>query len=223
MSAHDVAWRQLALRGNASSTPAAVSVQGSVVDVGAEVNADADVPRAPTPTRGLGTGTDTGTGTGTGTLDGGREAFTPAYLQDSREAFTPAFQFSAFRFIQVTYTGAASPASAPDASDLTCYRIGAAFDWIGDVAVAAPSSSSSSSSSSPSSSSSAAAAAAGGSPRAATRGGGAGPSAVPVPTAAPSTTAAERFNTVVAAARSTAISNYLMDVPTDCPHREKRG
>mgnify|MGYP001315923347 CR=1 FL=1 len=35
--------------------------------------------------------------------------------------------------------------------------------------------------------------------------------------------AAERFNTVVMATRSSAISNYLMDIPTDCPHREKRG
>jgi hypothetical protein len=37
------------------------------------------------------------------------------------------------------------------------------------------------------------------------------------------TTAAERFNAVVAAGRSSAIANYVFDVPTDAPQGEKRG
>ena len=105
------------------------------------------------------------------------------------EAFTPAFQFSAFRFIEVTYSHTTSPLKVPDTSSMACYRVGAGFDWTGDVIVAAPPAASSGK---------------------ATHGG-------------TPTTAAHRFNTVVAATRSTAISNYLMDVPTDCPHREKRG
>ena len=101
------------------------------------------------------------------------------------EAFTPAFQFSAFRFVQVTYEwpASAAPVPAPSAQSLACYRIGAGFDWTGDVVVAADDEAQSDS----------------------TEG---------------VTTPAERFNTVVVATRSTAISNYLMDVPTDCPHRK---
>ena len=113
-----------------------------------------------------------------------------------REAFTPAFQFSAFRFIEVSYDTSASEASGaavlvpPDAASLACYRIGVGFDWTGDVSLASTTGGSTSS----------------------------GTDAIDtVPTAA------ERLNTVVAATRSTAVSNYLMDVPTDCPHREKRG
>ena len=99
-----------------------------------------------------------------------------------------------------------------DTASLACYRVGAGFDWMGDIVVAAPL------------------------PPASAPG---HPATTPTPTsttatttttttttsttAAAATTAAERFNTVVAATRSTAISNYLMDIPTDCPHREKRG
>ena len=36
-------------------------------------------------------------------------------------------------------------------------------------------------------------------------------------------TPAQRFNAVIAAARSTAIANYVMDIPTDSPQEEKRG
>lgn len=106
------------------------------------------------------------------------------------EAFTPAFQFSAFRFIQVTYSQTGAGFKGPDDSSLACYRIGTSFDWTGDVKVAAGP-------------------AQGGLQRSVKNAAG--------------TTAAERFNVVVAATRSTAVSNYLMDVPTDCPHREKRG
>lgn len=45
----------------------------------------------------------------------------------------------------------------------------------------------------------------------------------PRPPAADPTTLADRFNAVVAAARSTAIANYVMDIPTDSPQEEKRG
>ena len=94
------------------------------------------------------------------------------------EAFTPAFQFSAFRFVEVTYDWPMSlPFAPPDVRAVTCYRVGAGFDWTGDVSVAADSTSE--------------------------------------PHGTGGTSAAERFNTVVAATRSTAISNYLMDVPTD--------
>jgi hypothetical protein len=106
------------------------------------------------------------------------------------EAFTPAFQFSAFRFVEVSYNGLSEESPAPDAASLACYRIGTGFDWTGDVVVAAPVEAKAEAEAS-------------------------------VNTNA--TTAAHRFNTVVSAARSTAISNYLFDVPTDCPHREKRG
>ncbi len=97
-----------------------------------------------------------------------------------QEAFTPAFQYSAFKYIQVAYSGAA--VLSPTKDSLTCYRIGTSFDWIGDVVVAAVEST---------------------------------PESSPTPAA--------RFNAVAAAARSTAISNYVFDLPTDCPHREKRG
>ena len=99
--------------------------------------------------------------------------------------FGAAFQFSAFRFVQVTYEwpASAAPVPAPSAQSLACYRIGAGFDWTGDVVVAADDEAQSDSSEGV-------------------------------------TTPAERFNTVVVATRSTAISNYLMDVPTDCPHRK---
>ena len=104
---------------------------------------------------------------------------------DELEAFTPAFQFSAFRFVEVSYVGLSKQTAPPDAASLACYRIGTGFDWSGDVVVAA-------------------------SPQSAE-------------TAGNAPTAAHRFNTVVSAGRSTAVSNYLFDVPTDCPHREKRG
>jgi hypothetical protein len=97
-----------------------------------------------------------------------------------QEAFTPAFQYSAFKFIQAAYSGAA--VRPPSNDSLTCYRIGTAFDWTGDIVVAGAES---------------------------------------VPHVSP--TPAERFNVVAAAARSSAISNYVYDLPTDCPHREKRG
>lgn len=87
------------------------------------------------------------------------------------EAFTPAFQFSAFRFVQVTLAGA--PQSL-DISSITCFRIGVGFDWTGDVAVASAAAESRKEASKP--------------------------------------TAAERFNTVVAAARSTAISYVFVAV-----------
>ena len=108
-------------------------------------------------------------------LGGGR-----ADPKTEQEVFTPAFQFSAFRFVQVAYDwpASASPLPAPSAESLVCYRIGAGFDWTGDVVVGADDEAPSNS------------------PE-----GGA-------------TTPAERFNTVVVATRSTAISNYLMDVPT---------
>jgi uncharacterized membrane protein YgcG len=48
-----------------------------------------------------------------------------------------------------------------------------------------------------------------------------GPPPSPPPPA--TTTPAQRFNAVVAAARSTAIANYVMDIPTDSPQEEKRG
>ena len=95
------------------------------------------------------------------------------------EAFTPAFQFSAFRFIEVTYGVAESAAPSPDESSLACYRVGAGFDWTGDVVVAPP----------------------------------AQAAASKHAEGDTSTSAAHRFNVVVAATRSTAISNYLMDFP----------
>ena len=49
------------------------------------------------------------------------------------EAFTPAFQFSAFRFVEVSYSHTDASFRPPDAASLACYRIGTAFDWIGDV------------------------------------------------------------------------------------------
>eukprot|EP00035_Acanthoeca_spectabilis_P028353 m.470259 g.470259 ORF g.470259 m.470259 type:complete len:570 (-) comp29594_c0_seq1:499-2208(-) len=53
------------------------------------------------------------------------------------------------------------------------------------------------------------------------------PSPSPPPGPAPSpqstTTPADRFNAVTKAARSTAIANYVMDIPTDSPEGEKRG
>lgn len=112
------------------------------------------------------------------------------------EAFTPAFQFSAFRYIEVSYDNSSSAASrgwfkSPDSSSLACYRVGAGFDWTGDVTVAAPA--------------------------------GTAQENIAETGEQESTTAAERFNAVFAATRSTAIANYLMDIPTDCPHREKRG
>ena len=126
--------------------------------------------------------------------------------ESSTEAFTPAFQFSAFRFVEVTYGGEydSSTTPGPDEASLACHRIGAGFDWTGDVVVAPPPPPERPAPSAPSASGEPAAAAA-------------------AATAAAATTAAERFNAVVAATRSTAISNYLMDIPTDCPHREKRG
>jgi hypothetical protein len=112
-----------------------------------------------------------------------------------REAFTPAFQFSAFRFIEASYDSS-TPLPPPDVTSIACYRVGVGFDWIGDVAVAP-----------------------------ALHEGVAehAENMTTDMTRDMSTTAAERFNAVVAATRSTAISNYLMDIPTDCPHREKRG
>jgi hypothetical protein len=123
----------------------------------------------------------------------GRDTTLPSELDggDDLEAFTPAFQFSAFRFVQITYDWpilAATPFPALDAASLACFRIGAGFDWTGDVAVAGD--------------------------------GGGGGGGVTLPHGHDGGTrasAAQRFNTVVAATRSTAISNYLMDVPTDCP------
>lgn len=116
------------------------------------------------------------------------------------EAFTPAFQFSAFRFVEITYDGP-TPLLPPTIPSLTCYRIGVAFDWVGDVVVGAAESPN--------------------------QGTGTLNSDSAVHSESTKTkttqTAAERFNTVVAATRWTAVSNYLMDVPTDCPHREKRG
>jgi hypothetical protein len=45
----------------------------------------------------------------------------------------------------------------------------------------------------------------------------------PPPPPPAGSTPAERFNAVVAAARSTSIANYVMDIPTDSPQGEKRG
>jgi hypothetical protein len=107
------------------------------------------------------------------------------------EAFTPAFQYSGFKYLEVTYdadevdewpTNFALP--PPDLSSLACYRIGAGFDWTGDVAVS---------------------------------------SEVGLDDAGVAGTSAERFNAVVKATRATAVSNYVFDLPTDCPTREKRG
>lgn len=49
------------------------------------------------------------------------------------------------------------------------------------------------------------------------------PPTPPKPRPKVATTPAERFNAVVAATRSTAIANYVMDVPTDSAAYEKRG
>ena len=140
------------------------------------------------------------------------DASAPANASESElEAFTPAFQFSAFRFIEVTYDDGdqhdvadITTLKPPDTASLACYRVGAAFDWSGDVVVAPPESAAP-----------ATALSVEGSRRHEVVDG----SVLTLPT----TTAAHRFNAVVAATRSTAISNYLMDIPTDCPHREKRG
>ena len=59
-----------------------------------------------------------------------------ANTESGLEAFTPAFQFSAFKYVEVTYPHGASVAP-PRTSSLTCLRIGTSFDWTGDVAVAA--------------------------------------------------------------------------------------
>jgi hypothetical protein len=150
MSAHDLSWRQLALRNNASAIPNATEAE--------------------------------------------------------LEAFTPAFQFSAFRFIEVTYdmtyeddhrqseataAGAAiSSFQPPDKTSLACHRIGAGFDWIGDVVVAPP----------VAADAAVATASNGESQDHEASGGGA-------------TTAAHRFNAVVAATRSTATSNYCPRPP----------
>ena len=72
----------------------------------------------------------------------GGDASHGAKDEPALEAFTPAFTYSAFKYVEVSYTGADSVPlpvlSPPDASSLTCYRIGVGFDWVGDVAVAAP-------------------------------------------------------------------------------------
>ena len=68
----------------------------------------------------------------------GNNASDAAHDDPRREAFTPAFKFSAFKFFEVSYSGFPADAAAPDAGSVSCSRIGAGFDWIGDVAVAAP-------------------------------------------------------------------------------------
>ena len=57
-------------------------------------------------------------------------------VESALEAFTPAFQFSAFKYIEVSYPHGASVAP-PETSSLTCLRVGTGFDWTGDVSVAA--------------------------------------------------------------------------------------
>lgn len=47
------------------------------------------------------------------------------------------------------------------------------------------------------------------------------PPTPPAPPGAAGSTPAQRFNAVVAATRSTAIANYVMDIPTDSPQEEK--
>ena len=131
---------------------------------------------------------------------------------DDVEAFTPAFQFSAFRFIEVSYNQTGAAFQEPDLSSLTCFRIGTSFDWVGDVKVAAPAMARV-----PATRPAAPANPADVTLAAAPKTVAAAPPPPPTP---PTTTAAERFNVVVAATRSTAISNYLFDIPTDCPHRE---
>ena len=118
---------------------------------------------------------------------------------DAREAFTPAFQYTGFKFIEVSsslgevaYAGPDLGMSSPNISSLVCHRIGVGFDWIGDVAVSATVSQSR-------------------------------PFGGTINHSTQATTAAQRFNRVVAATRATAIANYVFDLPTDCPTREKRG
>jgi hypothetical protein len=196
---------------------------GEAVDMGSGLLVDVECTNSLGPNHGLGcvhmSYIARGDATGMGAHDiswrqlalTGR-ASSPANATEAQlEAFTPAFQFSAFRFVEVTYdhedqheVAAMSTLQPPEMTSLACYRVGAAFDWTGDIMVAPPES----------------VFPAGTSSEEGFRG---QETADNKPRRVSSPTAAHRFNTVVAATRSTAISNYLMDFPTDCPHREKRG
>ena len=120
-----------------------------------------------------------------------------------QEAFTPTFKFSAFKYLEVSYAGFSTSLPMPSTQSVSCSRIGTGFDWIGDVELGPP---------------------------------------APTPTLCDIISnpynqtkncggnkimsgfmAAERLNAVVAAARSTSIANYVMDIPTDSPQEEKRG
>ena len=199
---------------------------GEAVDMGSGLLVDVECTNSLGPNHGLGcvhmSYIARGDATGMGAHDTSwrqlaltGDASSPANTTEAQlEAFTPAFQFSAFRFIEVTYDRGdqyepvMSTLQPPDMTSLACYRVGAAFDWSGDIVVAPPES----------------AVPAGTLSEEYSRGhdevDSTNSPSTPTTKTPSATTAAHRFNTVVAATRSTAISNYLMDFPTDCPHRK---